>query len=109
MYICLFTASSGRGAGTSGGTLIFRTYVGSVRFLGVQNFEFQYFWGVQKNEYFLGMTILWIFIWGHHKIGLYLGVISMHFRGFLKIKVQNGDYFWGSVKYQIFLGDIFGG
>ena len=29
--------------------------------------------------------------WGHHKIGLYLGVISMHFR----VKVQNGGYiFW---------------
>ena len=27
---------------------------------------------------FLGMTILWIFLGGHHKIGLYLGVISMH-------------------------------
>ena len=24
------------------------------------------------------MKILWIFVWGLHKIGLYLGVISMH-------------------------------
>ena len=39
----------------------------------------------------LGMKILWIyFFWGgggaggggHHKIGLYIGVISMHFRVF---------------------------
>ena len=29
-----------------------------------------------------GMLILWIFFWGHHKIDLYLGVISMHFRVF---------------------------
>ena len=29
---------------------------------------------------FWGMKILWIFFGGHHKIGLYLVVISMHFR-----------------------------
>ena len=28
------------------------------------------------------MKILWIFYWGNDKIGLYLGVISMHFRVF---------------------------
>ena len=35
-------------------------------FFGVQNSEFQYFWGFQKNEYFLDiMKILWIFFfWG---------------------------------------------
>ena len=27
---------------------------------------------------------------GHHNIGLYLGAISMHFRVFLKVNVQNG-------------------
>ena len=31
---------------------------------------------------FWGMKILWIFLGGHHKFGLYLGVISMHFRAF---------------------------
>ena len=31
---------------------------------------------------FLGMKILWIFLGGHHKIGLYLWFISMHFRVF---------------------------
>ena len=31
---------------------------------------------------FLGMKILWIFILGHHKTGLVLGVISMHLRVF---------------------------
>ena len=36
----------------------------------------------QKNKYFWGMKILWIFFGGHHNIGLYLGVISMHFRDF---------------------------
>ena len=48
----------------------------------VQNFEFQYLLGFQKNEYFWGMKILWIFFGGHHKIGLYLRVISMHLRVF---------------------------
>ena len=41
------------------------------------------------------MKILWKF-WGvHHKIELCLEVISMHFRVFLKVKVQNGGYFLG--------------
>ena len=31
---------------------------------------------------FLGMNILWINFWGHPKIGLVLGVISMYFRVF---------------------------
>ena len=38
--------------------------------------------GGQKNEKFWGMKILWIYFWDHHKIGLNLGVISMHFRVF---------------------------
>ena len=55
-------------------------------FFLVQNFEFQYFLGFSKKIIFFGggggMKIMWIFFWGHHKIGLYLGVISMHFRVF---------------------------
>ena len=31
---------------------------------------------------------------GHHNIGLYLGVISIHFRVFFKVKVKNGEYFF---------------
>ena len=31
---------------------------------------------------FWGMKILWIFLEGQRKIGLYLGVISMYFRVF---------------------------
>ena len=45
------------------------------------------------------MKILWIFC-GHYKIGLYLGVISMHF----KVNVQNWGYFWEVLKFQIFFG-----
>ena len=41
---------------------------------------------------------------GHHKIGLYLGVIFMHFRVFLKVKVQNWGYFGALLEFQIILG-----
>ena len=64
--------------GGVGVTLIFSYIRRLGSFFWVQNFEFQYFWGFQKI--FLGMKILWIFFGGHHKIGLYLGVSSMHFR-----------------------------
>ena len=85
-----------------GGTLIF-SYI---RRLGslfwVHNFEFQYFWGVfRKINMFWGMKILWIFYEGHHRIGLYLAIISMHVGSFLKVMVQNGDIFWGLLKFQI--------
>ena len=53
--------------------------------------------GFKKNEYILGMKILWIFFGRHHKIGLVLGVISMYFRSFLKINVQNGDIYSSDV------------
>ena len=35
--------------------------------------------GELNMDIFLDMKILWIFFEGHHKIELYLGVISMHF------------------------------
>ena len=53
---------------------------------------------------FWGMKFLWIFFGGHYEIGLYLGVSSMHFRVFFKVKVHNRRYFLGSLKFQIFLG-----
>ena len=47
-------------------------------------------------------------LWGHHKIGLYFGVISVHFQG------TEWAYFLGLLKFQIFIRvlevpDIFGG
>ena len=39
---------------SQGGTLIFSYIHRLGSFLGVQNFEFQYFWGVSDSEYFLG-------------------------------------------------------
>ena len=65
-----------------GCTPIFHIYVGSGHFWGVKILNFTIFWGFQKNKYFWGMKILCIFLGGHHKIGLYLGIISLHFRVF---------------------------
>ena len=42
------------------GTQIFSYLHRLWSYLGVQNFEFQYFLGFQKNKYFGGMNILWI-------------------------------------------------
>ena len=51
---------------------------------------------------FWGMKILWIFFWGHPKIGLVLGVISMYFRVFYQGKYTESGYFFGLQKFQIF-------
>ena len=45
----------GGGGGRGRGTLIFSYMHRLGSFLGVQDFEFQYFWGFQKIEYFWGM------------------------------------------------------
>ena len=56
--------------------------------------------------------ILWIFLGGHDKIGLDLGVSSMYFRVFSKVNVQNENifackkfkYFFGCLIFPIFFG-----
>ena len=54
-----------------------------IRFFGFKKMNFNIFvFFFQKNEYFFGMKILWIFLGVITKIGPYLGVISMHFRVF---------------------------
>ena len=63
---------------------------------------------------FGGINISWIYVWGHHKIGLYLGPFLRILRSFPKVKVQNGGHFLGLLKFQIFFGvleipDIFWG
>ena len=65
-----------------GGTLIFSYIRRLGSFFGVQNFDFQYFWGFSEKEIFFfggGYEDFVDIFGGHHKIGLYLGVISMHF------------------------------
>ena len=55
------------------------------------------------------MKILWIFLGGHHKIRLYLGVISMHFWVFFKVNVQNGGIFFFLGGGVAKISNIFGG
>ena len=91
--------------GTKGGTLIF-SYI---RRLGplfwVQNFEL-IFWGfIEKRIFFEYEGCVDIF-WGHHKIGLCLGVILCilgstelgKFLGVAKIAI----FFFGCLKFLIF-------
>ena len=89
------------------GTLIF-SYMRRVGlFFRIQNFEFQYFWGFQKTEYFIGYEDIfwgssqnWIYI--YRSFGCILG-------SFLKVKVQNGGQgtewriVFGLLKFQILI------
>ena len=53
------------------------------------------------------MKTLDIFLGGHHKIGLYKGVISIHFRVFSEGQgTEWGMFFWVA-KISIFLGGVF--
>ena len=69
----------------------------------VKILNFNIFGVFQKTEYFGGMKIMWIFFGGHHKIGLNLEVISMHFR--LSSEGQGTEWriFLGLLKFQIFI------
>ena len=63
-----------------------------------------------ENWLFLGNEDFVDIFWGDlHKIGLYLAVISMHFMIFsgalfLKLKVQNGGYFWVAKNFKYIFG-----
>ena len=82
---------AGFAPGGGGGLLwYFHIYVGSVVFWGTKFWISIFFGGFQKNKYFLGYDDFVDIFGGHHKIGLYLEVISMHFESFLIVKVQNG-------------------
>ena len=50
------------------------------------------------------MKILWIFFGDHHKIGLYLEVISMHFRVFSEGQGTDWRIFFGLLKFLILFG-----
>ena len=54
----------GGGGGGGGGTLIFSHMRRLGPFFGVQNSEFQYFLGFQKNDYFLGVLRFCGYFWG---------------------------------------------
>ena len=66
-----------------GGTLKFLYILRLGLFFRFKILNFNIFWGFQKNKYFWGYEdFVDIFLGCHHKIGLYLGVISMYFRVF---------------------------
>ena len=48
------------------------------------------------------MKILWIFFKFITKLDYIWGSFLCILMSFLKVKVQNGGYFWGLVKFQIF-------
>ena len=65
--------------------------------------QFILFFGFSENDSFFGYENFVDIFGGHHKIGLYLRVISMHLGSFLKANIQNGGYFWGFLKFQFYL------
>ena len=70
--------------------------------LGFKILNFVSFWSFQKNEYFVGYEDFVDIFGRHHEIGLYLGVISMHFSFFsLRSRYRIGDIFW-LVKFLIY-------
>ena len=73
-------------------------------FGGFKILNFDIFGVFRKMNIILGMKILWVFFWGHHKIGLYLGVISMHFRVFPQGQGTEWGIFFGLLTFRIFLG-----
>ena len=81
---------------SQGGTLIFSYIRRLGPFFWVQNSEFQYFLGFQKNEYFWGVFRFCGYFFGSSQNWTSLRVISMQFRVFFfKVKVQNWDIFLG--------------
>ena len=72
-YFCKLSPGGGGGGGEGGGTLIF-SYIRRRGYFflggGFKILKFSFFRIFRKINIFLG---------GHHKIRLYLGVISMHF------------------------------
>ena len=97
--VCPFVLQCVCVGGGGGGTLIFSYTRRLWLFWGVQIFEFQYI-------FFLGGVWegLWIFLGGHHKIGLYLEVISMHFRVFSEGHGTEWRIFWVTKTSNIYLG-----
>ena len=78
-------------------------------FLGVQNLEFHFFFfgggggGFRKMNFFLGMKILWIFLWVITKLDWFQGSFLCILGSFLKVNLQNGDNFGVAKISNIFL------
>ena len=100
--------------GGGGCTLILFSYIRRLgSFFGIQNFEFQYFWGVfRKMNIFLGYEdFADIF---STKLNYIKGSFLCILGSFLKVNVKNGGiffwllksqiFFWGCLKFLIFFG-----
>ena len=92
------------GAPCGGDTLIFSHIRRLGLFFGFKTLNFNNYWVFRKMNIFLDMKILWIFFGGSSQNWASLRVISMHFRVFLKSKVQNWDIFGVNKISNIFLG-----
>ena len=63
--------------------------------MGFKIWNFNSFWGFQKN-YLLGYEDFVDIFWGYHEIEFYLGVMSMHFRViFLRPRYRIGVFLAG--------------
>ena len=88
-----------------GGTPIYSYICRLWSFLWGSNCEFQYLFllgggGVIKINIFGDMKILWIFLGGNHKIGLYLGIIL----GDIYLGCLNFKFIFGCLIFLILLG-----
>ena len=97
-----------------GGTLIFSHVRRLGLFFGFKILNFNNYWVFRKMNIFLDMKILWIFFGGSSQKWASLGVISMHFRVFFKVKGTELGYLLGLLRFQIFfwvldIPDIFWG
>ena len=91
--------------GGGGGGVLIVLYIRRLRlFFEFKILNFNIFWGFQKNEYFLGYEDFVDIFWGHHKIGLYLGIISMQIWVFLRARYRIGGIFWVAKISNISLG-----
>ena len=81
----IFVPPNPGGGGGGGGTRIFSYICRLGHFVG-SNFLISIFFfgggGFRKVNIFWGYEGFVVFLWGHHKIGLYLVPICMHFRVF---------------------------
>ena len=83
-----------------GGTLIFPYIRRRGSFLGAQNFDFQYFFGFSENKYFFWHEDFVDYFWVITKLDYIWGLFLCILGSFLK--VQNGEIFWGLLKFRIF-------
>ena len=93
------------GGGGGGGTLIFSHIRRLGLFLGGSKFWISiFFGGSEKWVFFWGMKILWIFLGGHHKIGLVWGSFLCNLGSFLRSMYRIGIFFWVAKNSNIFWG-----